>query len=145
MSDDFADLTVRAQNVLAAVSVRSWRQLAAVAETTARGWRNCGPSVMAQLTKGLHARGLDWILRAPAPQVGGARPGAGRKPWVESRLVPLPCRITPEARAVVEGLPSAERSAWVSAAIVRAEERVRERVARLDALFADGDRDIADE
>ncbi len=123
MTDDFTSLTVRAQNVLAAVGIKSWRHLAAVAETTARGWRNCGPSVMGEFTEGLHARGLDWILRA---QVGGARPGAGRKPWVESRLVPLPCRITPEARAVVEGLPSAERSAWVSAAIVRSSLRGRE-------------------
>lgn len=122
MTNDFSDLTVRAQNVLASVGIKSWRHLAAVAETTARSWRYCGPSVMNQLTEGLHARGLDWILRAPPPQMGRPKtPPEKRVAW----LVPLPCRITPEARAVVEGLPSAERSAWVSAAILGREPSSR--------------------
>jgi len=70
-----------------------------------------------------HVHRLDRPRRGgPRPNSGGARPGAGRKPGkAESRLVPLPCRVTPEARAVVEGLPSAERSAWVSAAILARE------------------------
>lgn len=75
-----------------------------------------------------HVHRLDRPRRGgPRPNSGGARPGAGRKPGrSEDRLVPLPCRVTPEARAVVEGLPSAERSAWVSAAILRSSLRGRE-------------------
>lgn len=74
-----------------------------------------------------HVHRLDRPRRGgPRPNSGGARPGAGRKPGrSEDRLVPLPCRITPEARAVVEGLPSAERSAWVSAAILGREPSSR--------------------
>lgn len=122
MTDPFAALTLRAQNVLAEQGIKSWSDLAAVSEAEALAWRVSGRGLVAQLTAALHARGLDWRERAPPRQLGGARPGAGRPRASPERRaewgVPLPCRVTPEARAVVEALPREERSAWVSAAIL---------------------------
>lgn len=61
----------------------------------------------------------DWLdhVRARGGRPRGAKDSAPRAKR-GGGLVALPCRVTPEARAVVEGLPSAERSAWVSAAIL---------------------------